>query len=117
MPTKSASCPRPQSARSFLSVTALSYGAIMRTCSSVHGRRSSLGIRGVVLAVAVTSSALTAQSQAPAPVPGVTNVASDPDVLGAERLFSAWMDGQIAYRGLPGIVVGVVSDQQLVWAR
>jgi CubicO group peptidase (beta-lactamase class C family) len=27
------------------------------------------------------------------------------------------MDGQIAYRGLPGIVVGVVSDQQLVWAR
>ena len=27
------------------------------------------------------------------------------------------MDGQIAYRGLPGIVVGVVSDQQLVWAK
>jgi len=42
-------------------------------------------------------------------------VAADPDVLGAERLFSAWMDGQIAYRGLPGIVVGVVSDQDLVW--
>jgi CubicO group peptidase (beta-lactamase class C family) len=44
-------------------------------------------------------------------------VAADPDVLGAERLFSAWMEGQIAYRGLPGIVVGVVSDQELVWAR
>jgi CubicO group peptidase (beta-lactamase class C family) len=44
-------------------------------------------------------------------------VASDPDVLGAERLFSAWMEGQIAYRGLPGIVVGVVSDQDLVWAK
>jgi D-alanyl-D-alanine carboxypeptidase len=43
-------------------------------------------------------------------------VARDPDVVGAERLFSAWMDGQIAYRGLPGIVVGVVSDQNLVWA-
>ena len=26
------------------------------------------------------------------------------------------MEGQIAYRGLPGIAVGVVSDQQLVWA-
>jgi len=25
-------------------------------------------------------------------------VADDPDVLGAERLFSAWMEGQIAYR-------------------
>ena len=44
-------------------------------------------------------------------------VASDPDVLGAERLFSAWTEGQIAYRGLPGIVVGVVSDQELVWAK
>jgi CubicO group peptidase (beta-lactamase class C family) len=43
-------------------------------------------------------------------------VANDPDVLGAERLFSAWMNGQIAYRGLPGIAVGVVSDQELVWA-
>jgi len=43
--------------------------------------------------------------------------ADDPDVLGAERLFSAWMEGQIAYRGLPGIVVGVVSDQECVWAK
>jgi CubicO group peptidase (beta-lactamase class C family) len=44
-------------------------------------------------------------------------VADDPEVLGAERLFSAWMDGQIAYRSLPGVVVGVVSDQELVWAK
>ena len=64
---------------------------VMRTC--------------LLLILALASSPLTAQ------------VASDPDVLGAERLFSAWMDGQIAYRGLPGIVVGVVSDQQLVWAK
>ena len=41
---------------------------------------------------------------------------TSPDVLGAERLFSAWLEGQIAYRGLPGIVVGVVADQELVWA-
>jgi D-alanyl-D-alanine carboxypeptidase len=45
-----------------------------------------------------------------------SRVANDPDVLGAERLFSAWMNGQIAYRGLPGIAVGVVSDQDLVWS-
>ena len=44
-------------------------------------------------------------------------VATDPDVLGAERLFTAWMESQIAYRGLPGIVVGVVADQDLVWAK
>lgn len=44
-------------------------------------------------------------------------VAEHPDVQGAIRLFSAWLDGQIAYRGLPGIVVGVVSDQELVWSH
>ena len=53
---------------------------------------------------------------APRAVTAQSKVASDPDVLGAERLFSAWMEGQIAYRGLPGIAVGVVHDQQLVWA-
>ena len=42
------------------------------------------------------------------------NVANDPEVKGAERLFSAWLEGQIAYRGLPGIAVGVVADQELV---
>jgi len=46
-----------------------------------------------------------------------TTIGADPDVLGEERLFSAWMEGQIAYRGLPGIEVGVVSDQQLVWSK
>src|SRR4051812_26061381 len=40
-----------------------------------------------------------------------------PDVKGAERLFESWMRGQMAYRGLPGVVVGVVQDQELVWAR
>lgn len=44
-------------------------------------------------------------------------VAANPEVVGAERLFSAWMEGQRAYRGLPGVVVGVVADQQLVWAQ
>ena len=64
------------------------------------------------LSVAATST-LLAQA---APKAVAVNIASDPDVLGAERLFSAWMEGQIAYRGLPGIAVGVVSDQELVWA-
>lgn len=41
--------------------------------------------------------------------------ADNPDVKGAERLFSAWMAGQIAYRGIPGVVVGVVADQELIW--
>jgi CubicO group peptidase (beta-lactamase class C family) len=45
-----------------------------------------------------------------------TPLANDPEVEGAKRLFSAWMEGQILNRGLPGVVVGVVSDQQLLWA-
>jgi len=101
----------------------------MLSRNRVHGRRTTPVIRAIVLAAAVAVASagtvalspfavrLHAQSQAPAPAPRATNVATDPDVLGAERLFSAWMEGQIAYRGLPGIVVGVVSDQQLVWAK
>ncbi|MDB6099524.1 MAG: putative beta-lactamase class penicillin binding protein [Gammaproteobacteria bacterium] len=45
------------------------------------------------------------------------SVAGDPDVLGAERLFSAWIEEQIAYRGLPGVAVGVVSNQDLIWSK
>jgi D-alanyl-D-alanine carboxypeptidase len=57
-------------------------------------------------------------AETPAPTPSVAaNVAGDADVQGAERLFSAWIDGQIAYRGLPGVAVGVVSDQELIWSK
>jgi len=62
-----------------------------------------------VLTVAVPHSSLRAQAAA-------ANVARDPDVLGAQRLFSAWLEGQILYRHLPGIAVGVVADQELIWA-
>ena len=58
--------------------------------------------------------ASTVVAQSP---PSTSSVSDDPDVQGAQRLFSAWLEGQIAYRGLPGIVVGVVADQQLVWAQ
>lgn len=44
-------------------------------------------------------------------------IADDADVLAAGRLFSAWLDGQIAYRGLPGVVVGVVAGDELIWSK
>ncbi|MBK5290499.1 MAG: beta-lactamase family protein [Acidobacteriia bacterium] len=44
-------------------------------------------------------------------------VADNPDVKGSERLFEAWLSGQMAYRNLPGVAVGVVYDQELVWAK
>lgn len=42
---------------------------------------------------------------------------AQPPVDGAQRVFDAWMNAQMAYRQLPGVAVGVVSDQQLVWAK
>ena len=44
-------------------------------------------------------------------------VGDQAEVKGAERLFEAWLTSQIAYRGLPGVAVGVVHDQELIWAR
>ena len=63
------------------------------------------------LAFSTGELGLSAQTAVSRPSP-----AQDPEVQGATRLFSAWLEGQIAYRGLPGIVVGVVADQELVWA-
>lgn len=44
-------------------------------------------------------------------------VAGHPEVKGAQRLFESWIRGQMAYRDLPGIAVGVVFDQELIWAK
>jgi D-alanyl-D-alanine carboxypeptidase len=69
------------------------------------------------LAILIGIFALPLHAETVALKADAASVANDPDVLGAERLFSAWIEGQIAYRGLPGIVVGVVSDQELVWSK
>lgn len=44
-------------------------------------------------------------------------VGDHPEVQGAARLFDAWMRGQMEYRHLPGVVVGVVQGDDLVWSR
>jgi len=44
-------------------------------------------------------------------------VADHPEVLGQERLFESWIQGQMRTRHLPGIAIGVVFDQQLIWAK
>ena len=63
------------------------------------------------------SAALAQQAPATVPLPVPAELADNPEVAAAERLFSAWVDSQMAYRGLPGMAVGVVYDQQLVWSR
>ena len=41
--------------------------------------------------------------------------ADDADIKGAQRLFTAWMQGQMTAKSMPGVVVGVIADQELVW--
>jgi len=73
--------------------------------------------RRVGLAVLIGLFTLPVDAETVAQNSVVASVSGDADVLGEERLFSAWIDGQIAYRGLPGVAVGVVSDQELVWSK
>jgi D-alanyl-D-alanine carboxypeptidase len=71
----------------------------------------------IILTIFIGMFAVPLPAQTVATTANATSVASDPDVLGAERLFSAWIEEQIAYRGLPGVAVGVVSNQDLIWSK
>src|SRR4030081_625267 len=84
----------------------------MRVAMALPTSRMRVIMCGVAsaLVLAGSSSRLSAQP------PSSPGIASDPDVQGAQRLFGAWLEGQMLERGLPGIAVGVVADQELVWA-
>jgi D-alanyl-D-alanine carboxypeptidase len=74
-----------------------------------------LGVVACLLAVTPGLDMMRARAQS-APVSN-PSIAADADVQGAIRLFSAWLDGQVLNRHLPGVAVGVVSDQSLVWSK
>jgi D-alanyl-D-alanine carboxypeptidase len=76
--------------------------------ATLNRRAYSFLVAGLLTLVA---SAVPLSAQPPA-----SRLGAEPDVLGAERLFSAWLDGQMLERGLPGVAVGVVADQDLVWS-
>src|SRR5262249_37840337 len=44
-------------------------------------------------------------------------LAAHSEVRSAPRLREAWIDSQMAYRGLPGMSIGIVHDQDLIWSR
>src|SRR5947209_14572221 len=46
-----------------------------------------------------------------------TGLAAQPGVASGIALLEAWIESQMAYRGVPGLALGIVSDQALVWAR
>lgn len=76
-------------------------------------------VRGGVAAcvLAMWSSHSVARVEARQPGGASASIAADAEVQGAIRLFSAWLDGQLLNRHLPGVAVGVVSDQTLVWSK
>jgi CubicO group peptidase (beta-lactamase class C family) len=72
----------------------------------------------VVAKLAILAGLLATASVAPTfAALSASSPADDPNVKAQIGLFSAWLEGQIAIRQLPGVVVGVVSDQDLIWAK
>ncbi len=43
--------------------------------------------------------------------------AEHPRMQEAIRLFDTWLEADVAYERVPGLAIGIVSDQQLVWAK
>lgn len=44
-------------------------------------------------------------------------VLDHPDVRSSLELLAAWIEAQMAYRGIPGLSIAVVHDQDVVWAK
>jgi D-alanyl-D-alanine carboxypeptidase len=45
------------------------------------------------------------------------SVSNHPEVVGNIKLLEAWIQSQMAYRGLPGMSIGIVYDQNLIWTK
>lgn len=44
-------------------------------------------------------------------------LADHDDVAAAIRLLEAWIESRLAYHNLPGLSIGIVYDQELIWSR
>jgi len=44
-------------------------------------------------------------------------IISDQDVMFKLKVLEAWIESKIAYEGWPGLSLGIVCDQELVWAK
>jgi len=69
--------------------------------------RHNLAMKTWLCLALAAAGALFAQPRTPASRPEVAAI----------RIFEAWLEEQMAYRGLPGVAVGVVYDQDLVWSK
>ncbi|MGH9840180.1 MAG: serine hydrolase [Blastocatellia bacterium] len=46
-----------------------------------------------------------------------SSIANHAEVAGNIKLLEAWVESQMAYRGQPGMSIGIVYDQKLIWVR
>ncbi len=66
-------------------------------------------MRGVCVALLLgVASVAIAQSQ---------RLADDPNVASNLRLYEIWVQEQMAYHHQPGVSIGIVYDQDLIWAK
>lgn len=63
--------------------------------------------------LAGTSILVSAQASAPA----TSAVRNDPTVIAAIQVFDAWTTARAAAREEPGLAVGIVYDQELIWSK
>lgn len=42
---------------------------------------------------------------------------NDPRIVSALHLVDIWLDAQVDYKDIPGISVGIVYDQEMIWSR
>jgi CubicO group peptidase (beta-lactamase class C family) len=75
----------------------------------------------LVLAAPFLAGPAPARPSRPEPAAKATTrpsrLAEDEDVTSGIRLLEAWIESQMAYRGLPGLSIGILYDQDLVWAK
>ena len=82
----------------------------MKLYPSLLHRTYSIILRTLIAALLLSSPALKGSSTD-------KEIAKHPDVASNLALFEIWLQAQIAYRGLPGVSVAIVHDQELVYAK
>lgn len=50
-------------------------------------------------------------------MPTAAQLTANTDVASSLEMLSTWTEAQMAYRGQPGISMGVIFDQELIWSR
>lgn len=50
-------------------------------------------------------------------MPLAQKLLADNDVASSLELLSAWTEAQMAYRGQPGLSMGIIYDQELIWSK